>query len=158
MRRGIIISVVLGLLVLAGVGWWVWPRARAPRVVQITAPLLGEVPPLPFPNNPDPEQCGIPQPWGNDEVAYLHGYYEGTLVEPMVHLYDGHLRNNVIGHAPTGSAVRIKLYQANPVLDYYLVRTLHTEPPQEGWVPAPFLRFAPPAEPDARLRRAGGGQ
>ena len=100
-----------------------------------------DVPELPFPDNPDPDQCGIPQQWGKDDPAWLSGHYQGELVQPTVYLYDSHLRKRITGAAPTGAKVRIILYQSNPVLDYYMVRTIDTEEPQEGWVPAPFLSF-----------------
>lgn len=51
-----------------------------------------DVPDLPFPDNPDPSQCGIPQLWGDDTSAYLTGYYGGELIQPIVLLYDSHLR------------------------------------------------------------------
>lgn len=102
-----------------------------------------DVPELPFPDNPDPDQCGIPQQWGKDDPAWLSGYYQGDLVQPTVFLYDSHLRKHVKGAAPTGAKVKVILYQVNPVLDYYMVRTIETDEPQEGWVPAPFLSFEP---------------
>lgn len=102
-----------------------------------------DVPDLPFPDNPDPDECGIPQSWGSDDPAWLSGYYEGKLVQPTVYLYDSHLRKSIKGSGPTGAKVKIVLYQSNPVLDYYMVRTIDTEDPQEGWVPAPFLSFEP---------------
>jgi hypothetical protein len=39
-----------------------------------------EVPELPFPDNPDPSQCGIPIQWGAEEPAWLSGIYDGELV------------------------------------------------------------------------------
>lgn len=109
------------------------------------------MPPLPFADNPDPTLCGIPQPWGTDDQAWLTGYYprgpEGALVQPTVYLYDSHLRKRITGAAPSGAEVQVKLFQANPELDYYLVRTVSHTPPQEGWVPAPFLQFEPPPAP-----------
>lgn len=103
-----------------------------------------DVPELPFADNPDPAQCGIPIRWGVDDPAYLSGYYEGELVQPEVFLYNSHLRLSIAGAAPTGAAVRVLLFQGNPTLDYYVVETLNLEPSQEGWVPAPFLQFQPP--------------
>jgi len=101
------------------------------------------VPALPFPDNPDPTQCGIPTVWGLDDPAWISGYYQGELVPPMVYLYDSHLRTKVVGQIPHGGCVRIKLSQANPTLHYYLVRSLDLEPIQEGWIPAPFVSFEP---------------
>jgi hypothetical protein len=106
-----------------------------------------EVPALPFPDNIDPAECGIPEPWNGQERARLTGMYEGRLVEPTVHMYNSHSRNRVVGRAPSGAAVRIKMYQANPTLNFYLVRTVDHDPPQEGWVPAPFVQLdAAPAK------------
>jgi hypothetical protein len=101
--------------------------------------LPAEVPPLPFDDNPDPEACGIPRPWGKDDPATLTGMYEGELVQPIVFLYDSHLRDRVVGQVPDGGRVQVLLFQSNPVLDYYLVRSLDLPEAQEGWVPAPFV-------------------
>ena len=103
-----------------------------------------DVPELPFLDNPDPTQCGIPIQWGKDDPAWLSGYYEGELVQPTVYLYDSHLRQGVTGAAPSGTPVRIVLYQQNPVLDFYMVETVEIDPPQSGWAPGPFLAFEPP--------------
>jgi hypothetical protein len=105
------------------------------------------VPALPFSDNPDPLECGIPEVWNSDKPAWLNGSYQGKLVQPTVFLYDSHARNRITGAAPSGSEVRIKLSQANPVLNFYMVRTAGLDPPQEGWVPAPFVQFAPVQQP-----------
>lgn len=99
------------------------------------------VPDLPFEDNPDPTLCGIPQPWGEDEPAWLSGYYEGKLIQAEVLLYDSHLRRSVVGSAPTGTEIQIILSQANPSLNYYLVRTVGRDENVEGWIPAPFVTF-----------------
>jgi hypothetical protein len=103
-----------------------------------------DVPNLPFADNPDPTQCGIPIQWGLDDPAFLSGYYEGRLIQPEVFLYDSHLRLSITGAAPTGSRVRILLYQQNPVLDFYMVESLDLDSPQKGWLPAPFIQFEAP--------------
>lgn len=110
---------------------------------QIAAMRSPDVPPLPFPDNPDPNQCGIPVTWGQDDPAYLNGIYKGELVQPTVLLYDSHLRFNITAQAPHGTEVKVLLYQQNPVIDYYLVKIEGAGQPNEGWVPAPFLSFAP---------------
>lgn len=111
---------------------------------EILAQRSSEVPDLPFPDNPDPDQCGIPIEWGEDGQAWLNGYYEGDLIQPIVFLYDSHLRLNVKGKAPHGSEVRVILYQSNPVLDYYMVQIVGEQgPDSQGWVPAPLLSFEP---------------
>ncbi|MCI0711059.1 MAG: hypothetical protein L0154_12955 [Chloroflexi bacterium] len=103
-----------------------------------------EVPDLPFAENPDPEECGIPQPWGADNVAYLSGEYQGDLIQPTVYLYDSHGRNAIVAAAKHGTEVEVVMFQANPVLNYYLVRIPGApEGAREGWVPAPFLSFDP---------------
>jgi len=103
------------------------------------------VPPLPFDDNPDPSQCGIPVQWGDvDNQAWLSGMWEGDLIQREVLVYDSHLRISVTGGAPHGTEVEIILFQENPVLDYYLVR-IPGDSPQEGWVPEPFLSFTPVA-------------
>ncbi len=99
-----------------------------------------DVPDLPFPDNPDPSQCGIPLPWNGQEQAWLTGFYEGELIQPEVLLYNSHLRLDITASAPHGTEVRVILHQANPVLDYYLV-DLPDQPP--AWIPEPFLSFEP---------------
>lgn len=59
------------------------------------------VPALPFPDNPDPLQCGIPEVWNSDTPAWLTGSYQGRLIEPTVFLYDSHARNHITGMGPT---------------------------------------------------------
>ena len=109
-----------------------------------------EVPDLPFPDNPDPEACGIPQRFGSDDAAWLDGRWQGELIQPTVLFYDSHLRREVTGMLPTGSQVRVVLFQDNPVLNYYMVEgTAADGTAQRGWVPAPFVVFeAPPASPE----------
>lgn len=102
-----------------------------------------DVPDLPFDDNPDPAQCGIPVQWGDsNSTAWLAGEWEGQLIQPEVLLYDSHLRVSVTGKAPHGTRVEIVLFQENPILDYYFVR-VPGNPVQEGWVPEPFLSFDP---------------
>jgi hypothetical protein len=102
---------------------------------------------LPFPDKPDPLQCGIPEVWNSDQPAWLNGSYQGRLIEPTVFLYESHVRTHITGRAPSGREVRIKLSQANPVLNFYMIRTVGLNPPQEGWVPAPFVQFEPVRQP-----------
>jgi hypothetical protein len=104
-----------------------------------------DVPDLPFDDNPDPDQCGIPIRWGLDDPAWLTGTWEGELIEPVVLLYDSHSRLSITGRLDHGSEVLIVLFQENPVLDFYLVRS--TDGSEEGWVPAPFVSFDPVLEP-----------
>ena len=102
-----------------------------------------DIPSLPFPDNPDPSQCGIPTQWGPDNQAWLTGIYEGEMVQPVVMLYDSHLRLEIASRAAHGSEVEVILYQQNPVTDYYMVKIVGADPPNEGWVPGPFLSFKP---------------
>ncbi len=132
-------------LLIAG-AFWPWLIALAlseaqPSSTHTQMARSVSVPDLPFPDNPDPDACGIPQPRGG-EPAWLNGHYEGKLVQPVVLLYDSHVRREVTGQAPTGTKVTIILFQDNPTLNFYFART-EGEDPQEGWVPAPFLRFEP---------------
>jgi hypothetical protein len=118
------------------------------RAATIEAEILAqrspEVPELPFADNPDPDQCGIPTQWGKDGQAWLNGYYEGELIQPIVYLYDSHLRLDVKAKAPHGSEVQVVLYQSNPVLDYYMVQIVGEQGlDSQGWVPAPLLSFEP---------------
>lgn len=66
-----------------------------------------DVPSLPFPDNPDPNQCGIPTAWGSDGTAWLTGLYEGELVQPTVLLYDSHSRLSIAAKAPHGPWFRL---------------------------------------------------
>lgn len=102
-----------------------------------------DVPDLPFDDNPDPSQCGIPIQWGDaDATAWLSGIWQGELIQEDVLVYDSHLRQSVTGSAPHGTEVEIVLYQENPVLDYYYVK-LPGAIAQAGWVPDVFLSFEP---------------
>lgn len=132
------------------------PATVAPtpaRAVATTAPAPSptaappSVPPLPFADNPDPTQCGIPVVWGLDDPAWITGYYQGEVIQPVVYLYDSHARREVVGQIPHGGRVRIVLSQANPALDYYHVRSLDLQPAQSGWVPAPFVLLDAPPPP-----------
>lgn len=122
--------------------------AAHPTLEPTYAALIAErrdpdIPSLPFPDNPDPSLCGIPTPWGTDNQAWLTGIYEGEMVQPVVLLYDSHLRLEIAARAIHGSEVEVILYQQNPVTDYYLVKIAGAEQPNEGWVPGPFLSFSP---------------
>ncbi|MCA9838583.1 MAG: hypothetical protein KC422_16815 [Trueperaceae bacterium] len=110
-------------------------------MAQETSPLV--IPDLPFADNPDPNLCGIPEPWLEDDPAWLTGYYEGKLIAPQIFLYDSHLRRKIVAQVKSGAEIKILLRQVNPSLNYYLVRTLSEDPAQEGWVPEPFLSFEP---------------
>lgn len=102
------------------------------------------VPVLPFADNPDPTQCGIPQPMAAGTFGVLHGRYQDRVVEPEVHLVDSHLRREVVGHVPAGERVAVLAYQDDPELNFYLVRFVDADGPVEGWVPAPYLRLSDP--------------
>ena len=117
--------------------------AQVGYVSTVEALRSPDVPELPFFDNPDPLQCGIPTQWTGDSQGWLTGEYEGKLVAPIIYLYDSHLRLKVTTQAPHGSEVKILLYQQNPVVDYYLVKIVDQEMPNEGWVPAPFLSREP---------------
>jgi hypothetical protein len=112
--------------------------SEAPALVVQRDP---DVPALPFPDNPDPNACGIPTP--SVGQAWVNGTYQGQVVEPTVLLYDSHERLHITGAVPSGTAVQVQLYQSNPVLDFYYVQADTSGGPQKGWVPAPFLQFTP---------------
>lgn len=116
---------------------WAQPRKGEARVKSI------RVPALPFPDDPDPNVAGRRKRWGSDVPAQLTECYGGELVQPVVLLYASHSRRAVTGQAKSGTAVRVLLFQDNPTLNFYFVRTLG-EKPQEGWVPAPFLQLRSP--------------
>lgn len=111
--------------------------------IKPTLSITTVIPPLPFPDNPDPSLCGIPTLWGRDEPAWLNGFYEGELVRPVIFLYDSHLRQKIVTQGEHGSQVKILLSQSNPQLNYFLVKLVNVPPPNEGWVPAPFISFEP---------------
>lgn len=126
------------LLLLSGMAW-----AQSPETNDVAENRA--IPELPFEDNPDPEFCGIPQRWGSNDAAWLHGYWEGELIEPVVHMYDSHLRREITGRAPSGTQVKVILFQDNPVLNYYMVEASGPDGEiQRGWVPAPFLEFEAP--------------
>jgi hypothetical protein len=102
-----------------------------------------DVPSLPFPDNADPNACGIPTQFGG-YAAWVNGVYQGQMVEPSVLLYDSHERLHITGAIPSGTEVEVQLYQSNPVLDFYFVQAETPGGLQKGWVPAPFLQFTPP--------------
>jgi len=97
------------------------------------------VPELPFDDNPDPDQCGIPQPLGDEVRGTVDGRWEGETLFPDVHLYDSHLRSRVTGTIPTGTRVTVEMFQNNPVLNYWYVRWDGPGGGVQGWIPAPFL-------------------
>ena len=112
-------------------------------IADLEAMRSPDVPELPFPDNPDPSLCGIPTQWGDDNQAWLTGIYEGKMIQREVLLYDSHNRLSITARASHGAEVEILLYQQNPVTDYYLVRVVGTENPNEGWIPEQFLSFEP---------------
>lgn len=119
--------------------------ATAAAPVAAIAQRDANVPELPFPDNPDPNQCGIPALFGGG-AGWVNGIYAGNLVEPTVFLYDSHERLHVTGAVPSGTQVQVELYQPNPVLDFYYVRAEMADGPQHGWVPAPFLQLDQPSQ------------
>jgi hypothetical protein len=132
----LVLSLALGLVVLV-----LYPFARRTQAAP-SDPLPVSIPPLPFADNPDPLLCGIPEP--DDRMATVIGDYRGALVQPIVYLYDSHLRTKITGQIYPGTRVHVKLSQYNPTLNYYFVRTVNVEPAQEGWIPEPFLRIGKP--------------
>jgi len=134
----VVFSFLLSVFVLSAFGF-----AQETSTVEHGFDIVRDanVPDLPFEDNPDPTLCGIPEPWSEDGPAYLSGFYEGELIQEDVLLYDSHLRRSVVGSAVTGSEIKILLFQSNPSLNYYLVRTVGEDNVQEGWIPAPFVVF-----------------
>jgi hypothetical protein len=118
--------------------------APATPVQEVALQRDADVPELPFPDNPDPNACGIPAPYGGG-TAWATGVYQGQMLEPTVLLYDSHERLHITGSVPSGTPVQVQLYQANPVLDFYYVQSDTSNGPQKGWVPAPFLQFSSPS-------------
>lgn len=136
-----IVSTATGFYLVGGQDEKVTESATSPLLYDIDRDP--DVPELPFDDNPDPSQCGIPVQWGDvDNAAWLSGLWDGQLIQPEVFLYDSHLRQSVIGSARHGTQVEIVLYQENPVLDYYMVR-IREGSSQRGWIPEPFLSFEP---------------
>lgn len=115
------------------------PTAVDPGTEAQATPDASDVPELPFDDNPDPDQCGIPQPLGDDVRGEVTGRWQGELLFGDVHLYDSHLRAEVTGTVPDGSAVQVLVFQNNPVLNYWFVRWEGPEGAVEGWLPEPFL-------------------
>ena len=130
------------LFVGIGVMAMLWLAGCTAKPVQVAAPsepIPAHPPPLPFEDNPDPTLCGIPVP--DDRGGVVHGEVDGELVGPIVYFYESHARRQITGQVFPGAEVNILLSQSNPTLDYYFVKTVNVEPPQEGWVPAPFVNI-----------------
>ncbi|MBI1299274.1 hypothetical protein GC175_30450 [bacterium] len=104
-----------------------------------TAAIPNEIPPLPFSDNPDPLLCGIPEPYWTDDPGLVTGEHDGELVQPVVYLYNSHLRSEITGQVYPNTRVKIVLSQSNPELDYFFVETIDLAEKQSGWIPAPFL-------------------
>jgi hypothetical protein len=102
-----------------------------------SAAIPTEIPPLPFASNYDPTLCGIPEQV--NFTTTVTGEYNGELIQPIIYLYDSHLRNAITGQLFPGTRVKVELSQTNPALNYYFVRTIDLDPPQSGWIPEPFL-------------------
>lgn len=143
MTRGLFVALALGVLLLAAAGAQEGAstavRAQASSSDPVTEAST-DVPELPFDDNPDPDQCGIPQPLGDDVTGVVTGTYEGRLWFEDVHLYDSHLRSAVTGTVPDGTKVQLVMFQNNPVLNYWLVRWEGPDGTVEGWAPEPFVR------------------
>ena len=104
-----------------------------------TDPLPEAAPPLPMVAEYDPTLCGIPTPV--DITTTVTGEWQGQLIRPVIYLYDSHLRQAITGQLYPGTRVHVELSQTNPALNYYFVKTIDLDPPQSGWIPAPFLKL-----------------
>jgi len=143
MIRRLLLALALGmpLLAAAGAQEGASTAVRAQASSSDAAPEASpHVPELPFDDNPDPDQCGIPQPLGDGVTGVVDGTYEGRSWFDDVHLYDSHLRSAVTGTVPHGSVVQLVMFQNNPVLNYWLVRWEGPDGTVEGWAPDPFVR------------------
>jgi len=144
MRAAAVLSTIVVLCAACSGAAQAPPTPSVPEVQTVAPQRDPDVPELPFPDNPDPNACGIPTPWNGYE-AWVNGTYQGQVVQATVFLYDSHERLHITGAVPSGTPVQVELYQANPVLDFYFVRADTASGPQKGWVPAPFLQFAQPS-------------
>ena len=142
---GAVVGGVAIALAVSGDGPDEDPSGSVTHAVEFEIERDPDVPPLPFDDNPDPTQCGIPVELGDDVAGWLSGMWDGELIQPEVLVYDSHLRVSVTGGAPHGAEVEVVMFQENPVLDYYFVR-IPGDSPQEGWVPSAFLSFEPVAD------------
>lgn len=95
-------------------------------------------PELPFTDNPDANQCGLPVQLNVRGV--LRGVYQGRMYEPQVRLYDSHARLKVVALVESGTPGRALLQVSGPRLNYLLVRVQVKGKTLEGWVPAPYFR------------------
>ncbi|RME56301.1 MAG: hypothetical protein D6790_14905 [Caldilineae bacterium] len=103
------------------------------------APIPAVVPALPFPDNPDPALCGIPEPFGDDRPGLITNQMDGKEIQPIIYLYDSHLHKEITGQVFPNTRVKVLLRQSNPALDFYFVESMDLPEVQRGWVPAPFL-------------------
>ncbi len=101
-------------------------------------------PALPFPDNADPRQCGIPTRLGDRYHGTLQGRYHEQLFEPLVRLYDSHSRTRVVATVKSGTPAYGVLLVTGRQLNYLLVKVTRDGRTVEGWVPQPYFRLDPP--------------
>lgn len=94
MTNRVRLVVLVGLVVVVGLTALVWTRLGAEDrktapaeahtqtgVAQLAALRDPDVPELPFADNPDPSQCGIPSPWSGEARAWLLDLTANALAE-----------------------------------------------------------------------------
>lgn len=95
-------------------------------------------PALPFPDNPDANQCGLPVKV--NARGTISGMYQGRTYEPQVRLYDSHARLKVLALVPGGTSGLALLQVSGPRLNYLLVRVQVQGKTLEGWLPEPYFK------------------
>lgn len=120
-------------LSLTGLAWQQVVRQRVVAEHVLAKPVL------PFPDNADSRQCGIPNRLGDTYEGQLSGVYGGQMVEPLVYLYDSHARDQVVARVKSGTKARGVLLVVGPQLNYLLVKTDMNGRTVQGWVPEPFF-------------------
>ncbi|GHF65532.1 hypothetical protein HNQ07_004737 [Deinococcus metalli] len=69
-------------------------------------------PALPFPDNPDANQCGLPVLL--NARGTVTGTYQGHVYEQVVRLYDSHARQHVVALVPRNTPAHALLMVSGP--------------------------------------------
>ena len=116
------------------------PVSQAAPMVSQAVPQADARPALPFSDNLDLTQCGIPTVLGDEFTGELSGIYGGKLQEALVRLYDSHARAEVVARVWTSTPARAVLRVSGPQLSYLLVKLEVGGQSLEGWVPEPYFK------------------
>lgn len=97
-------------------------------------------PVLPFSDNPDTNQCGLPVILNTRGT--VTGTYQGRVYEQPVRLYDSHARQGVVALVPQNTPARALLLVSGPRLNHVLVQLRVNARTVEGWLPDPYFTYS----------------